>query len=59
MDIVKCTAKCIAEVNMISEDGLLFKASLDGVIYIPGMKRHVFFCFYLCRYRSIHNHQEE
>ncbi len=41
--IVKCAARGIVEINMIADDGLPLKANLHGVIYIPGLNRHLFF----------------
>ncbi len=29
-------------INMIADDGLTFKANLNGVIYVPGLKRCLF-----------------
>jgi hypothetical protein len=40
--IVQCTARGIVEINMIADDGLTLKAFLHGVIYVPGLKRHLF-----------------
>ncbi len=40
--IVKCTARGVVEINMIADDGLPFKANLQGVIYVPGLKRCLF-----------------
>jgi hypothetical protein len=40
--IVQCTARGIVEMNMIADDGLTLKASLHGVICVPGLKRHLF-----------------
>jgi hypothetical protein len=40
--IVKCAARGIVEVNMIADDGQSLKAHLNGVIYVPGLKRHLF-----------------
>jgi hypothetical protein len=41
--IVKCTAREIVEVNMIADDGQPLKTHLHGVLYVPGLKRHLFY----------------
>jgi hypothetical protein len=41
--IVKCTARRIVEINMIAKDGQPLNAHLHGAIYVPGLKRRLFF----------------
>jgi hypothetical protein len=61
--IVKCTAREIVEINMIADDGHPLKAHLHGVIYVPGLKRGLFYlgaqewcaCYQQCYCEAIYH----
>jgi len=40
--IIKCTTHGVIVISMVNDEGLPLKATLHDVIYVPGLKRHLF-----------------